>query len=120
MFPFRTIGLLAALLFFEDLLHLADYPLYLPGRLFKCALGFQIAIIRQSPCPMPSLGPSQPETLASPRPPMFIPRGDSRVCTAWLRCLVRIAHSGLREGKHGASGGNYRAFIAKATRVGPC
>ena len=50
MFPFRTIGLLAALLFFEDFLHLADYPLYLPGRLFKCALGFQIAIVRQLSC----------------------------------------------------------------------
>ena len=69
--------------------------------------------------PMPSLGSSQPETLASPRPAMFIPRADSRVCTAWLTCLVRIAHSGLREGKHGGSGGNYRAFTLKASRVGP-
>jgi len=27
-------------------------------------------------------------TLASPLPAMFIPRDDSRVCTAWLTCLV--------------------------------
>ena len=32
---------------------------------------------------------------------MFIAWVDSRVCTAWLRCLVRIAHRSSR-------GGNYR------------
>ena len=26
---------------------------------------------------------------------MFIPWADSRVCTAWLRCLVRIAQRSL-------------------------
>jgi hypothetical protein len=144
------------LLLFEGLLHLADYPLNLPGPLFNCALGLQTGIIRQlscflldlalyfvklafglilgawlhhgcslgrilgrSPtaihqrmCPrllvgaeagtpvasllptIPSLGAARLETLASPLPFLFISRGDSRVCSAWLTGMVTIAQAG--------------------------
>jgi hypothetical protein len=59
------------MLFFQGLLHLAENPLNLAGRLFNDALGLQSGIV-------------QLETLASPLPAMFIARADSRVCTAWL------------------------------------
>ena len=69
MFLFRTVGLLAGIAIFRGL--------SLPGRL-----------------PLEPSRPPLQETRASPLPAMFKPRSDSRVCTAWLTCLVRIAHRG--------------------------
>ena len=43
------------MLLFEGFLHLADYPLNLPRRLFNRALGFQTAIIRQLAFLLPDL-----------------------------------------------------------------
>jgi hypothetical protein len=72
MFPFRTVGLLAGNAWADDATPAASL---LP--------------------PLPSLGASELETLASPLPAMFIARTDSHVCTAWLTRLVRIAHRSL-------------------------